>query len=115
MSPLNAVVAKHSIIKFKERMTQRHKCMNFLHDKLESISYLMRPGVADGVNMGAWYGYKPLYLENKLEGIPLTYFLKAAQAEGLQISKASAPVLDTLPLVQYGGRVLFRDRREITI
>ncbi len=99
MSPLNAVVARHALREFSYRRDERHRCLNYFKQRIdEEIPYLETQRIEPWANMGAWYGFKPLYKPERLNGLPLRDFLDIVTAEGLEISKASAPVLASEPL-----------------
>ncbi len=99
MSPLNAVVARHALRDFAKRRDERHRCLNYLKQRIDrEIPYLETQRIEPWANMGAWYGFKPLYKSARLNGLPLNTFLEIVAAEGLEISKASAPVLASQPL-----------------
>ncbi|TNV80162.1 hypothetical protein FGO68_gene14426 [Halteria grandinella] len=98
MSPLNAVIAKHSLLNYPERMKQRHAALNYLTQRLKEISYIEVPKIASYADMGAWYGFKPLFKGEKIFKIQCEQVLKALQAEGVEIALASAPILSSQPL-----------------
>jgi dTDP-4-amino-4,6-dideoxygalactose transaminase len=98
MSPLNAVVAKHSLLGYPERKRQRHAALTYFSQRLKSIPYIEVPKIAAYADMGAWYGFKPLFRSDKIFDIPCSVVLKALQAEGVEIALASAPVLSSQPL-----------------
>jgi len=99
MSPLNAVVAKHALLNFPTRKLERHKCLQYFGDRLRKhVPYLDVPQIVGDVDMGAWYGFKPLYAPERLKGIGLSDLITALQAEGMEVARASAPVLSRQPL-----------------
>jgi dTDP-4-amino-4,6-dideoxygalactose transaminase len=98
MSPLNAVVAKHALRNFSKFKAGRHRCLNFFNQALSSIDYIEPHHVEPEVDMGAWYGFKPLYLPEKLPGTTFKKVTEALRAEGVEVSQASAPLLCTQPL-----------------
>lgn len=99
MSPLNAVVARHALREFPKRRDERHRCLNYFKQRIDQeVPYLETQRIETWANMGAWYGFKPLYKSERLNGLPLKDFLSIVTAEGLEISKASAPVLASQPL-----------------
>lgn len=99
MSPLNAVVARHALRAFSSRRDERHRCLNYFKKRIdEEIPYLETQRIEPWANMGAWYGFKPLYKAERLNGLKLKTFIDIVTAEGLEISKASAPVLASQPL-----------------
>ena len=98
MSPFNAIVAKHSLLRFSKTIEQRHKCLNYFNNRLKEISYIEPVFIAPYVYMGAWYGFKPLYLKEKLNNISREKLIQILQKEGMEISDPSGPVLSTQPL-----------------
>ena len=99
MSPLNAVVAKHALLQFPHRKLERHKCLSYFGDRLRgNVPYLDVPSTVGDVDMGAWYGFKPLYRGERLNRVCLAHVITALQAEGMEIARASAPVLKRQPL-----------------
>jgi dTDP-4-amino-4,6-dideoxygalactose transaminase len=100
MSVFNAIVALHSLKAFPERMAGRHKCLEYLNAGLAGVDYLEPVHIAPDVSMGAWYGFKPLYRQEKL-GVSRATLVKALQAEGLEISAPSGDQLSAQPLYQH--------------
>jgi dTDP-4-amino-4,6-dideoxygalactose transaminase len=98
MSPFNAIVAKHSLLRFDRLIKNRHKCLNYLNKKLKKISFIEPIYIAEYAYMGAWYGFKPIYLKEKLNNLPKKKLLEILQAEGAEITDPSGPVLSTQPL-----------------
>lgn len=99
MSPFNAIVALHSLARFPEIKAGRHRCLRHLGRRLsESIDYLEAPRISPDVDMGAWYGFKPIVRPERLPGISRALLIKALRAEGMEVSDPSAPTLSTQPL-----------------
>jgi len=99
MSPFNAIVAQYSLKNFSHVMENRNKCLTYLSDRItQEVSYLEAPEVSSEVTMGAWYGYKPLYIAGNLGGITREQFVRIARSEGLQIKAPSGGVLSEQPL-----------------
>ena len=98
MSPLNAVVAKHAILNYERWKNGRHRCLSYFNKRLAEIDYVEQHYVGPEVDMGAWYGFKPLFCPERLPKVPFKSVIKALQAEGVEVSQASAPVLCTQPL-----------------
>ncbi len=112
MSPFNAIVAKHSLEHFPRIKSGRHACLKYFIEGLKEVEYIIPPYVADDVDMGAWYGFKPLYKQERLEGIPRDVLIAALRAEGVEVKVPSAPVLSTLPLYSSKYPPLFRHHCE---
>lgn len=54
--------------------------------------------VGDDVVMGAWYGFKPLYRPEHLEGVSRATVVEALRAEGVDVRAPSGGCLSTMPL-----------------
>ncbi|GAB3213754.1 dTDP-4-amino-4,6-dideoxygalactose transaminase [Marinactinospora thermotolerans DSM 45154] len=111
MSPFNAVVASHALAAFPERKEARHRCLRYLTDRLADVDYIEPVHVCDEVDMGAWYGYKPLYRPKALEGISRGTLIAALRAEGMEVGAPSGPRLATLPLYCAEANPLFPEAR----
>lgn len=98
MSPFNAIVAKYSLYRFAKVVKERHKCLNYFNRRLEELSFIEPIYIAPYAYMGAWYGFKPLFLKEKLNNISKDKLIKILQAEGVEVSDPSGPVLSTQPL-----------------
>jgi dTDP-4-amino-4,6-dideoxygalactose transaminase len=107
MSPFNAIVARHSLHSYPKRKAGRHACLNYFNERLRQFDFLELHEPTAEVDMGAWYGFKPLYLPNRLGDLPRELFVKALRAEGVEISVPSAPCLDSLPLYQSSSSPIF--------
>ncbi len=107
MSPFNAIVALHSLRAFPERKQRRHKALAYFTERLQEVDYIEPPYVATNVDMGAWYGYKPLYIKERLSNVPRPLLVRALRAEGVKVSIPSAPPVGTLPLYAENLHPLF--------
>lgn len=114
MSPFNAIVALRSLGKFPALKENRHRCLRYLRSRLEAVDYLEPPHVAADVDMGAWYGFKPLYRPERLLGIPRQRLIEALRAEGLLVGVPPGPCLATLPLYSDSTNPIFRGVRRRT-
>lgn len=98
MSPFNAIVAKHSMDAFPQIKEGRHACLTYFTEQLRQFPFIKVTEVPEDVDMGAWYGFKPLYLPEQLYGLPRDAFINALRAEGMEISVPSGSVLSDTPL-----------------
>jgi dTDP-4-amino-4,6-dideoxygalactose transaminase len=98
MSPFDAVVATHSLRAFPKRREGRYQCLRYFGERLEELGFFEATAPPADNDMGAWYGFKPLYREELLGHIKRETFIRALQAEGLEIDVPSGPLLSTLPL-----------------
>ena len=110
MSPFNAIVALHSLRRFPHVKAERHRCLQYLRERLAEISYLEPPFISPEVDMGAWYGFKPLYRQDVL-GVSRTCLIKALRAEGMEVGGPSGPTLSTQPLYAAASDPLFPSGR----
>jgi len=107
MSALNAVVAKHSLMAYPERRESRHRCLRYFNEKLRSYDFLELHEPMGDVDMGSWYGFKPLYLQERLHGLTRQRFIEALRAEGVEVTAPSGGCLDTLPFYKAEQDPLF--------
>jgi dTDP-4-amino-4,6-dideoxygalactose transaminase len=112
MSPFNAIVASHSLARFPRIKAVKHRCLSYFASRLEEVDYVEPPYVAADVDMGAWYGFKPIYRKEKLRGISRSTLIKALRAEGLEIDGPSGPTLGTQPLYAAANDPLFPSGRK---
>jgi dTDP-4-amino-4,6-dideoxygalactose transaminase len=110
MSPFNAIVASHSLRNLPTLIDQRRRCMNHLRDRLRDVPYLEPVSVTSDVDMGAWYGFKPLYRPEVLGDLPKERLIDALRAEGVEVSDPSGPCLASLPLYSRSPDAMFPDR-----
>ncbi|MHA6803249.1 DegT/DnrJ/EryC1/StrS aminotransferase family protein [Salinifilum ghardaiensis] len=107
MSPFNAIVARHSLRAFDERKTERHRCLQYFSERLSEIDYIEPVVPAPEVDMGAWYGYKPLFRPERMPGVDRATLIEALRAEGVEVGAPSAPHLASLPLYHSERNALF--------
>lgn len=112
MSPFNAVVASHSLAAYPARRQGRHRCLEHLNERLAEVKYIEPVHVSDHVDMGAWYGFKPLYYPDALTGISRQSLIDACRAEGMEVGVPSGPQLATLPLYSESVNPLFPSARK---
>ncbi|MBQ0733518.1 DegT/DnrJ/EryC1/StrS family aminotransferase [Aquimarina celericrescens] len=98
MSPFNAIVAKYSLQNFPKIKEGRHKCLNYFNERLKEVNYLQNIDISNNVDMGAWYGFKPLYKEGILQGISRDELVQILQKEGMEVSAPSGKCLANQPL-----------------
>jgi dTDP-4-amino-4,6-dideoxygalactose transaminase len=113
MSPFNAIVASYSLRAFPEVVDARHKCMNYLRERLTEVDYLEPVSIRPEAYMGGWYGMKPLYRPEVLGGLLKPRLIAALQAEGAEVTDPSGPSLNTLPLYTRSPDHLYPGRRKV--
>ncbi|MFA7170658.1 MAG: DegT/DnrJ/EryC1/StrS family aminotransferase [Candidatus Paceibacterota bacterium] len=107
MSPFNAIVAKYSLKNFEKIKIGRHKCLRYFTDRLKEVDYIETPVIEECIDMGAWYGFKPLYLKEKLNNINREKLVVALQKEGMEVSAPSGKMLSNEPLYNSENNPLF--------
>lgn len=110
MSPYNAVTAIHSLKALMTRITQRRKALTYLSKKLSEYSELTVPYIAPNITTGGWYGYKVLYDPKKFHNIPISQYIAALAAEGLEIKMSDTPSFSMLPLFTIREDKMYKDR-----
>ncbi|MBH8601385.1 DegT/DnrJ/EryC1/StrS aminotransferase family protein [Thermoactinomyces sp. CICC 23799] len=100
MHVLAAALAKVSLSKLDQRIQARGENLNYFSQLLEQIPGVEPPVTKEYVSRGAFYGYKPLYQQEEMDGIPIELYVKALQAEGVEIKKPGSRPLHMLPLFQ---------------
>jgi dTDP-4-amino-4,6-dideoxygalactose transaminase len=97
MHPLAAAIALAQLQRLDERNERRRENLEFLSSLLESVPGVRPPVTRSGATRGGWYGYKAHYVSEELDGLPLTCFLEALCAEGVQVKRPGSPPLHRLP------------------
>ncbi|MEK7518122.1 MAG: DegT/DnrJ/EryC1/StrS family aminotransferase [Patescibacteria group bacterium] len=110
MSPYNAITAIYSLEKLKDRIASRKMCLTYFSKKLSQFTEITVPYIADYANMGAWYGFKPLYNSKSFHNISREKYIKALAAEGVEVKEPQSDALSRLPLYTIEEDKMFRDR-----
>lgn len=98
LSPFNAIVAKHSLRRFPERMAWRHRWLSRINDALAATHNFEPIDLPDGVEMGAWYGFKPLIAPDAASAVGRDQIVKMMREHHLDVSAPSGGVLRDHPL-----------------
>jgi dTDP-4-amino-4,6-dideoxygalactose transaminase len=110
MSPYNAITALFSLQLLDEHIANRKKCLEYFAHGLVAFPELTVPQKVGDVDLGAWYGFKPLYDFTKLKGISRDRYIAALKAEGVEVSEPGSPAFSELPLFTIQNDRMFRDR-----
>lgn len=110
MSPYNAITAIYSLEQLKDRIVSRKKCLTYFSKKLSQFPEITVPFIADYADMGAWYGFKPLYNPEKFHNISREKYIRSLAAEGMEIKEPQSDALSRLPLYIIKEDQMFRDR-----
>lgn len=96
LHPLAAVIALTQAATLCARVEHRQRLLARLSDGLDQVPGIVPPTVADHVNMGAWFSYRPALPELAEE--ELDHLLAALQAAAVPAHRPSVGPLDELPL-----------------
>ncbi len=74
---------------FSERVREIEEAMQYFSDRLDEIPGLKthRPARGSGLDKGAWYNTACHYAAEELDGMPMSKFVEAVQAENLPIGR----------------------------
>lgn len=96
--PLSAAIANEEMNSLERYIRLRKEKLDRLSKGIESIPGIAPPHTRDHVTRGAFFGYRPFYRKDELNGLALEVFLKILNAEGMEIRQSSHPPLHRLPL-----------------
>jgi perosamine synthetase len=100
MHPFAAGLAKEQFKRLDAYLQGRNDNLLYLSSRLKGIPGIAPPVVRDYATRHGWFTYRPFYKSDELEGLSLPTYLKALQAEGVPIQKASSLPLHLEPLFQ---------------
>ncbi len=88
MNQLSSAVGRVQLRHYAERLEQIQKAMNYFWDQLEDVPGIKahRPPKDSGSDNGGWYAARGLYRPEELDGLPISRFIEALQAEGVGTS-----------------------------
>ncbi|GHD26415.1 DegT/DnrJ/EryC1/StrS family aminotransferase [Nocardiopsis kunsanensis] len=98
MSPFNAIVAKHSLHAFANRMKWRHQWLERLNSTLARTRNFEALDIPSEIDMGAWYGFKPLIRREAYETVGRDRIVEMMRARYMDVSAPSGGVLLDQPL-----------------
>lgn len=100
MHPLAAGIALHQLERLDDRNRQRARNLDLLSELLGAVPGIDPPHTRADCTRGGWYGYKPVYREAELGGLPKERFMSALRAEGVQVKNPGSPPLHRMPLFE---------------
>lgn len=123
MHQLSSAVGRVQLKGYRERMAVIQDAMNHFWDRLEGTPGLRahRPPVASGDTMGGWYAAHGLYRPEELDGLPVSRYCEAVNAEitsGFSVRGGANPLMHLHAVLNeadiYGDgkptRIAFADR-----
>ncbi|UVI31928.1 DegT/DnrJ/EryC1/StrS family aminotransferase [Paenibacillus spongiae] len=84
MHQISSAVGRVQLKHYERRIAEIDKAMNYFWDQLEDVPGIRahRPPGGSGCTMGGWYSPHGFYISEQLEGLSITRFCEALQAEG---------------------------------
>jgi dTDP-4-amino-4,6-dideoxygalactose transaminase len=98
MHPFSAVLAAATMSRLDEVIARRQDRQWRLLGRLKEIPGIVEPKVRPEVTMGAWYGVKPRFAPEELDGVPMGLYLRALQAEGVEVDRPGSAPLHVSPI-----------------
>jgi perosamine synthetase len=98
--PLAAALVNSQFDHLNRWIKSRQKNLNYLSRRLRSIPGIVPPVTRPYITRGAFYGYKPHYRPEEVGGLSIENYVKALQAEGLEIHLPGSKPLHLLPFFQ---------------
>ncbi len=88
MHQLSSAVGLAELPLYPAQIAEIDRAMNYFYDRLEGVPGIRahRPPQGSGSTMGGWYCPHALYRPEELEGLSVTTFCKALNAEGVAIA-----------------------------
>jgi dTDP-4-amino-4,6-dideoxygalactose transaminase len=100
MHVLAAALAQVSFNQLDVNISTRTKNLNYMSQLLQPTIGITPPITKNYVTRGAFYGYKPFYNKESYDGLSVLTYVKALQAEGVEVKKPGSKPLHMLPLFQ---------------
>ena len=85
----------------------RRQNLDYLSERLRQVPGITPPITRPHVTRGGFYGYKPVYEQDVLGGLPINLYIKALRAEGVRVKRPDSRPLHLLPLFQAGSDRLY--------
>jgi dTDP-4-amino-4,6-dideoxygalactose transaminase len=98
MHPLGAAIALAQLHHLDERNEMRRRNLDRLSELLTDVPGIEPPITLPHVTRGGFYGYKPRYVPDEMDSLPIDAYIEALCAEGVQIKHPGSAPLHTLPV-----------------
>lgn len=100
MHPLAAAIANAQLAHLDTWNEMRRQNLDYFSDRLRDVPGITPPVTRPHVTRGGFYGYKPVYEPEVLDGLPIDLYIDALRAEGVRAKRPDSPPLHLLPLFQ---------------
>lgn len=101
--PLGAAIALEQLAKVPTLIAERHLRLRRLSAMLTEAKGVQPPVDMQGCERGAWYGYKPLFVNDEVHIKDIELYLELLRAEGLDVHKPGTRPLHMTPLFSEVG------------
>jgi len=98
--PLAAAIARTQLRHLDEHIEARRQNLEYLSAGLAKVPGITPPYTAPHVTRGAWYGYRLLYDQEQMGGVPKERYMAALRAEGVEVDTERYRLLHFEPLYQ---------------
>ncbi|MBM4429439.1 MAG: DegT/DnrJ/EryC1/StrS family aminotransferase [Chloroflexi bacterium] len=98
--PLAAAIAREQLRCLDVHIEARRQNLDYLSAGLAEVPGITPPHTAPHVTRGAWYGYRLLYDQEHMAGVPKERFMAALRAEGVEVDTERYRLLHFEPLYQ---------------
>ena len=98
MHPVSAAILDHELDYLETYIELRKEKLDYLSEGIEGLPGLSPPVTRAHVTRGGYFGYRPFYRPEALNGLELNAFLRILNAEGMEVRQSNNPPLHRLPL-----------------
>lgn len=98
--PLAAAIANSQLRRLDTYIETRRQNLAYLTAGLAGVPGITPPFTAPHVTRGAWYGYRLLYDQARIGGLPKERYMAALRAEGVEVDPERYHLLHLEPLYQ---------------
>lgn len=96
--PHSAAIANEELKSLDTYIALRKEKLDYLSGKIADIPGLAPPVTRTHTTRGAYFGYRPFYKPDELNGLNLNAFLAFMHAEGMEVRQSSNAPLHRLPI-----------------
>lgn len=96
--PIAAVIANEKLKRIDELNSNRVQTLSYLTERLQEVKSILPPVTKSYAERGGFYGYKAIYNQDAMHGLPIEIYIKVLQEEGVDIRQTVTPPLHRTPL-----------------
>ncbi|TNJ64364.1 DegT/DnrJ/EryC1/StrS family aminotransferase [Paenibacillus hemerocallicola] len=110
--PLAAVIAREYFLALDDEVGRRVEMFHSLNEILRTLPGINPPLIKEYVTRHSYYGYKPEYNPDELEGLSMELFIDALKSEGVEIHKPTFKMIHQLELYRTRNNRLYPNTPE---